>query len=151
PAVDGLTFSGGEPMAQAAGLAQVARSARRRRDVSVLCFTGYRLEQLTKHPPAPGVADPLAEIGVLIDDWYVAARGDGRGMRGSDNQRVHHLSGRLADHDFDRGPRHAEIRVTEQEALLIGVPPLGFAAIFDTAVDAARDAAGATLTVEERA
>ncbi|TXR92413.1 radical SAM protein [Streptomyces sp. col6] len=138
--VTGLTFSGGEPMAQAAGLAEVARLAREIRDVSVICFTGHRLERLRTRPPDPGVPALLAEVDVLVDGVYVAALDDGRGLRGSTNQRVHHLTGRLAgaDYDFEHRTRSAEIAVSGPEALLIGVPPPGLLDAFDLAVDAVR-------------
>ncbi|WP_406252776.1 radical SAM protein [Streptomyces atratus] len=140
PRVGGLTFSGGEPMEQAAGLAEVARLARKTRDVSVICFTGYRLERLRARPPSPGVPGLLGEIDVLIDGLYVTGLDDGRGLRGSSNQRVHHLTGRHADggYDFADRPRTAEIAVTGPEALLIGVPPKGLIDAFDSAVDTVR-------------
>ncbi|KUJ67431.1 radical SAM protein [Streptomyces albus subsp. albus] len=140
PRVTGLTLSGGEPMRQAAGLAEVVGIAREIRDVSVICFTGYRLERLRAQPPEPGVPALLAAVDVLIDGRYVAALNDGRGLRGSSNQRIHHLTPRLADcgYDFGHGPRSAEIAVRGPEALLIGVPPRGLLAAFDTAVDAVR-------------
>ncbi|MET8751004.1 4Fe-4S single cluster domain-containing protein [Streptomyces sp. NPDC004667] len=140
PRVDGLTFSGGEPMLQAAGLAEVARLAREDRELSVICFTGYRLERLRSAPPSPGVAALLSEVDVLIDGRYVAALDDGRGLRGSANQRIHHLTRRLADcgYDFARRPRTAEIAISGPEALLVGVPPTGLLAAFDAAVDSVR-------------
>lgn len=147
PRVGGLTFSGGEPMAQAAGLAEVARLAREMRDVSVICFTGHRLENLRTRPPSLGVTELLGEVDVLIDGLYVAALDDGRGLRGSSNQRVHHLTGRHADdaYDFAGRPRTAEIAVTGPEALLIGVPPKGLVDAFDSAVDTVRDRASAPV------
>ncbi|MEU9166304.1 4Fe-4S single cluster domain-containing protein [Streptomyces sp. NPDC048420] len=137
PRVTGLTLSGGEPMQQAAGLAELVRQARAIRDVSVVCFTGHRLEGLRARPPAPGVQDLLAQVDVLIDGRYVAALDDGRGLRGSSNQRVHHLTGRPAtrDYDFEGRSRTAEIAVDGPGALLIGVPPPGLLDVFDTAVD----------------
>ncbi|GLV86454.1 hypothetical protein Slala03_61430 [Streptomyces lavendulae subsp. lavendulae] len=140
PRVGGLTFSGGEPMQQAAGLAEVARLARREREVSVICFTGYRLERLRSAPPSPGVPALLAAVDVLIDGRYVAALDDGRGLRGSTNQRIHHLTRRLADcgYDFAHRPRTAEIAISGPEALLVGVPPSGLLAAFDSAVDSVR-------------
>jgi anaerobic ribonucleoside-triphosphate reductase activating protein len=147
PRVEGLTFSGGEPMAQAAGLAEVARLAREIRDVSVICFTGYRLERLRTRPPSPGVPALLREVDVLIDGLYVTALDDGRGLRGSSNQRVHHLTGRHAEggYDFAGRPRTAEIAVTGPEALLIGVPPKGLLDAFDSAVDTVRARASAPV------
>lgn len=134
--VEGLTFSGGEPMLQAAGLTAVAREARRRRPLSLICFTGFRLEQLLARPPAPGVDDLLAEMDVLIDGRYVRSLDDGRGLRGSTNQRIHHLTDQLRHCDYEllHGERVAEIRLSDGEALLVGVPPPGVAAAFDRAV-----------------
>ena len=133
PGVTGFTFSGGEPMAQAAGLAEVITIARRRRDLTLVCFTGYRLAELRDRPPGPGVAELLAQTDVLIDGRYVAARNDGRGMRGSSNQQVHMLTGRLAHAaaELAGGPRRAEIRLRGRSALLVGVPGREVAQAFD--------------------
>lgn len=127
PAVDGLTFSGGEPMSQAAGLAALARAARAQRDVSVVCFTGYTLSRLRAKPPNPGVDALLAQVDVLIDGQYVDAKNNGLGLRGSTNQRVHHLTERLAGsgYDFENQVRPAEIRVGDTAVTLVGVPAPG--------------------------
>jgi len=138
--VTGLTFSGGEPMLQAAALSEVARAARRERDVSLICFTGYRLARLRAHPPSPGVPSLLAEVDVLIDGTYVEARNDGRGLRGSGNQQVHHLTERLAfaAEALRTGPRRVEVAIDGGEALLVGVPSRPVLAAFDAAVDRVR-------------
>jgi anaerobic ribonucleoside-triphosphate reductase activating protein len=122
--VAGLTFSGGEPMAQALALADVIRHGRQMRELTLICFTGYRLAELRARPPGPGVAALLAQTDVLIDGRYVAARNDDRGLRGSDNQQIHFLSGRLAAarDELTDGPRRAELRLRAGSALLIGVP-----------------------------
>ncbi|RSN48583.1 radical SAM protein [Actinomadura sp. WAC 06369] len=133
PAVTGLTFSGGEPMAQAAGLAEAARAARAvRPELTLICFTGYRLERLRDRPPGPGVAELLAAADVLIDGLYVAGRNDDRGLRGSANQRVHHLTGRLREHAaaLADGPRRVEVRVRDRAALYVGVPSRAIAAAY---------------------
>jgi anaerobic ribonucleoside-triphosphate reductase activating protein len=131
PDVSGFTFSGGEPMAQAAGLAEAIRIARDQRDLTLVCFTGYRLAELTRRPAA-GVRDLLAQTDVLIDGRYVAARNDDRGLRGSANQRVHFLTGRLADAaaELRDGQRRTEIRLRGSSALLVGVPVRPVAAAF---------------------
>jgi anaerobic ribonucleoside-triphosphate reductase activating protein len=134
PAVTGLTFSGGEPMAQAAALAEVVRRARAARDLTLICFTGFRLAELRERPPGPGVAELLAQTDVLIDGRYVARRNDGRGLRGSDNQRVHALTGRLTEHcaELAAGPRRSEIRVRAGSTLLVGVPAAATARAFES-------------------
>ena len=133
PGVTGITFSGGEPMAQAAGLAEVIAIARRERDLTLICFTGYRLAELRERPPGAGVAELLARTDVLIDGRYVAQRNDGHGLRGSSNQQVHMLTGRLAHAagELAQGPRSTEIRVRERSALLVGVPSTAVAEMFD--------------------
>lgn len=134
-AVTGLTFSGGEPMAQAPALAALARHCRQLRDVTLICFTGYRLERLRgPHAPA-GATDLLDQIDVLIDGLYVADRNDGLGLRGSANQRIHHLTDRLRDggYDFEHRRRTAEVRVRARDVLLVGVPPPGLLAAIDEA------------------
>ncbi|MBE1484383.1 4Fe-4S single cluster domain-containing protein [Plantactinospora soyae] len=132
PRIDGVTFSGGEPMLQAAALAEVITLIRRDRELSLICFTGYRLEQLRDRPPNDGVPALLAEVDVLIDGLYVAARNDGRGLRGSTNQRIHHLTGRLSDSDYDYENRErvSELQQVDGELLLVGVPDPLFAAAF---------------------
>lgn len=121
--IEGLTFSGGEPMLQAAGLALLARTARQKRpDISIICYTGFTLEQLRQNPPGPGVAELLSEIDVLIDGHYIASLNDNRGLRGSVNQRVHYLSDRLRGFDFEKCSRNTEIHVMDGEILLVGVP-----------------------------
>ena len=139
PAVTGLTFSGGEPMAQAAGLAELAAVARADRELTVVCFTGFRLERLRRHPPDAGVCDLLEAVDVLIDGQYVEALNDGTGLRGSSNQRVHHLTARLRDDAFDweGGRRAAEIRVADREVMVVGVPPHGLLDAVDDVVEAA--------------
>jgi anaerobic ribonucleoside-triphosphate reductase activating protein len=126
PAVVGLTFSGGEPMAQAGGLAATVRAARSHRDLTLICFTGYRLETLATVPDADEL---LGEVDVLIDGLYVSSRNDGTGLRGSTNQQVHHLTDRLSgsDYDFQHGPRRAELTITGSALLLVGLPPPGLA------------------------
>ncbi|GGS54851.1 4Fe-4S single cluster domain-containing protein [Actinokineospora fastidiosa] len=131
PDVDGLTLSGGEPMAQAAALAELVGVVRARRDVSVVCFTGYTLGRLRRMPDAAAL---LSEVDVLIDGQYVERLNDGVGMRGSANQTVHHLTGRLAGFDFAGAPRSVEIRVGERDVTLVGVPPKGLLGVLDRAL-----------------
>lgn len=134
PRVEGLTFSGGEPMQQAAGLAETVASARQKRDLSLICFTGYRWERLCERPPNPGVPRLLAEIDVLIDGLYLHARDDDRGLRGSANQRVIHLTDRLCDisFDFEARPREVEVRLLSDSIQMIGLPTRATTAALDS-------------------
>jgi anaerobic ribonucleoside-triphosphate reductase activating protein len=134
PSVSGITISGGEPMQQAAGLAETVRLIRRRREVSIICFTGYRYEDLFDRPPSPGVNLLLAQIDVLIDGPYIARSNENRGLRGSSNQRIFYLSSRLSSYFLEESPRRAEIQIQEGQAFLVGVPPRGMSAAFSSAL-----------------
>lgn len=135
PAISGLTFSGGEPMLQAAGLARLARLAREKRDLNIICFTGFQKSTLENSPPGPGIADLLDQIDVLIDGPYIARLNDNRGLRGSSNQRIHYLTNRLADYDLEDTARRVEIKLSDGQAFLVGVPPVRLGDAFNQAMD----------------
>ena len=137
PQVTGLTFSGGEPMLQAAALARLARLARARRSIDIICFTGFVREPLEAQPPFPGVYDLLEQVDVLIDGPYISRMNDNTGLRGSHNQRVHYLTSRLAHYDLAHAPRQAEIQVSDGHALLVGVPPHRVSEAYTRAVERA--------------
>ena len=131
--VDGLTFSGGEPMQQAEGLALLARLARKIKPVSLICFTGYRYERLVSQPPNPGVHDLLGEIDVLIDGPYIEAKNDSVGLRGSSNQRIIHLTKKLQHHEFELQSRSLELSIRDGEISLIGIPTKNLKSALDQA------------------
>lgn len=125
---DGVTISGGEPMLQAAGLTEFVGRIREKKDVSVIVFTGYTLEELKKKPPGTGVGEFLDVIDVLIDGPYDESRNDDKGLRGSTNQRIHYLTGRIpkGSFDFEGVDRQAEVRIWDEGSILVlGTPPKG--------------------------
>ena len=87
PLTDGLTLSGGEPMAQAAECRRLAEIARERR-LNVWCYTGYTFEDLL----TVGTAEQrslLDKVDVLVDGPFLLAQ---RSLElkycGSRNQRL---------------------------------------------------------------
>lgn len=135
PDVSGLTFSGGEPMLQAVGLARLARLARQKREISIICFTGFQRQVLEKSPPVPGVYDLLDQIDVLIDGPYISRLNDNRGLRGSQNQKVHFITDRLSSTNFENSPRKADILIQNGQAMMVGVPPKGLDSAFQRAIE----------------
>lgn len=130
-AIRGLTFSGGEPMEQAAGLAALVRLAREIKDLDLICFTGYRYERLLKNPPNPGVDELLAQVDVLIDGPYIRSLNDSLGLRGSSNQRVIHLTSRLSGFDLESSRRDVEVTITNGKLAFIGIPTPGMASAME--------------------
>ena len=100
--IDGVTFTGGEPFLQSAGLAALA-ALLGERGLSVVTFTGYTLEQL-RLSQDPDQQMLLARTDLLVDGPYVEALRDRLPLRGSTNQRLHYLSGRLGPADLDGLP-----------------------------------------------
>jgi anaerobic ribonucleoside-triphosphate reductase activating protein len=131
--VSGITFSGGEPMAQAAGLAALADRIRAERDWSVMAYSGFTLAHLRRH----GTDDQralLARLDLLVDGPYVQAQHAPLRWRGSRNQRLHYLTGR---HRPDEPDEFAglEFAVDDGRISWIGVPPVaGFRSSFESAM-----------------
>lgn len=98
--IEGVTFTGGEPFAQARALAALARVVRAA-GLSVFVFTGYDLAELTR----PEHRALLALSDVAVTGRYVeAARTFDLPWRGSANQQVHFLSRRYGPADMLRAP-----------------------------------------------
>ncbi len=87
PLLDGVTLSGGEPFAQAAACAQVARQAHQA-GLNVWTYTGYLFEAIqAKGDPAWEAL--LRETDVLVDGpFLLGEKTYGLPFRGSRNQRL---------------------------------------------------------------
>ena len=86
PLCRGVTFSGGEPFAQAEGFARLARLLKEK-GYEVASYSGYTFEQLLRGTPAQ--QGLLKTIDVLIDGPFVLAeRSLELSFRGSRNQRI---------------------------------------------------------------
>ena len=80
-----VTFSGGDPMYQAAGFAELARQIHRRTQKDIWCFTGFTFESLIHADQR----ELLSELDVLVDGPYKEALRDPDLLfRGSSNQRI---------------------------------------------------------------
>jgi len=121
-APDGLTISGGEPMLQAAALAEMCRLVRKaRHGINIIVFTGRLFAELT----SADQKDFISQIDLLIDGEYVDELNDGVGLRGSSNQQLHFLTPVLLPYKQELlfGPRRREIHLlNDYEILTIGIP-----------------------------
>lgn len=89
-----VTFSGGDPMYQAEGFAELARAIRSENDKDIWCFTGYRYENLLKNPKQ---LELLKLIDVLVDGPFMKdLRDEDLFFRGSSNQRIINVQKSLA-------------------------------------------------------
>ena len=80
-----VTFSGGDPMYQAAGFAELAQAIRQQSNKDIWCFTGFVYESLI-HEDQRAL---LEQIDVLVDGPFVEELRDPDLLfRGSSNQRL---------------------------------------------------------------
>lgn len=86
--LEGITLTGGEPFEQAEALAELAMHIRRA-GLSVMAFTGFKLEELCQ--PEQRALLNLCDI-VVAGRYVQALRTEYLTWRGSSNQTVHILS-----------------------------------------------------------
>lgn len=80
-----VTFSGGDPMYQAAGFAELAHAIHNETQKDIWCYTGFRYESLISHDQR----ELLEHVDVLVDGPYVERLRDSDLLfRGSSNQRL---------------------------------------------------------------
>ena len=86
PLCRGVTFSGGEPFAQAGGYAELAK-ALKEKGYEVASYSGYTFEQLLEGTKAQ--QELLAQLDVLIDGPFIQSEKSLEvPFRGSKNQRI---------------------------------------------------------------
>ena len=86
PLCKGVTFSGGEPFAQAEGFAELAM-ALKEKGYEVASYSGYTFEQLLNGTPAQKKL--LGMLDILIDGQFIQAEKSLEiAFRGSKNQRI---------------------------------------------------------------
>ena len=81
-----VTFTGGDPMYQPEGFAELARAIRERTEKTIWCYTGFTFETLVNNPRQR----PLLElVDVLVDGPFIKdLRDEDLLFRGSKNQRL---------------------------------------------------------------
>ena len=81
-----VTFTGGDPMFQPQGFAELAQAIRENSTKNIWCYTGYRFEDLLQNPAQKAL---LEQIDVLVDGRFIdALKDDELRFRGSCNQRI---------------------------------------------------------------
>lgn len=81
-----VTFSGGDPMFQPEGFAELAQAIKENSDKNIWCYTGYTFEQLLNSTRYTRL---LQYIDVLVDGRFrQELRDESLYFRGSSNQRL---------------------------------------------------------------
>lgn len=114
--ITGMSFSGGEPFAQAEAVAEIAKHARQR-GLSTLSWSGYTRRRLESVNAPRGAAALLAQLDVLIDGLYVANRMEGDPLRGSSNQVIHLLTDKHVPSEF--GEQVVDVQCSSKDGAVV--------------------------------
>lgn len=108
--IEGVTFLGGEPFEQAQELVVLAKKIKAQ-NLSVVCFTGYTIEEL-KAKNSSAVNRFLKYIDLLIDGGFEKEKFDlSRPWVGSSNQRYIFLSDFYSQEDIVQYKNKIEARI----------------------------------------
>lgn len=129
PPIEGITFSGGEPMLQAEGLCQMIDLIRAQRDLSMILYTGFTYEQLCVFGTGYQKA-LLNKLDILIDGPYLEDLHTDQYWRGSSNQRIRFLTERYRDQWEEkvnqRNDSPLEFEIDHRSVHWMGIAPKGF-------------------------
>jgi len=92
PDIEGVTYSGGEPLEQLKPLVVLSRRLRQA-GLSIVCYTGYTLQELQRSGHRD-VSELLDCVDILIDGPFLRDQAACLLWRGSRNQQVHFLTER---------------------------------------------------------
>ncbi len=136
PGLEGVTFSGGEPLAQVGPLLELAQRLVIR-GLSIVCYTGFTLAELRAREDIR-VTEFLQLCDVLIDGRYDERVAGFHPWRGSSNQQVHFLTARYQDYrerlESQGSTREVEMIVTQDGYTATGILDLELLQSVDTAV-----------------
>ena len=90
--IEGVTYSGGEPMLQAVELIELSKRIKKK-SLSIVCYTGFTYEQILGGK-VKGGRELLQWIDILIDGLFIEEEKAPLLWRGSRNQRVYFLTDR---------------------------------------------------------
>jgi anaerobic ribonucleoside-triphosphate reductase activating protein len=118
--IEGVTYTGGEPMAQAEALFRLSVILKSR-GLTVLCYSGFTLDEL-QTDGSPDISNLLSVTDVLIDGRYQKDNRASLMWRGSANQRVHFLTNTYTDYQplLEASFMHTELVVSEGGVLFTG-------------------------------
>ena len=95
--LDGLTFSGGDPLLQPEAVIEIAAAAKNA-GLNLWLYTGWTFEQIQNGAAGEKAKEALTQLDVLVDGPFVEKLKTGRAIwRGSDNQRLIDVQRTLAE------------------------------------------------------
>jgi anaerobic ribonucleoside-triphosphate reductase activating protein len=121
--IEGITFSGGEPFAQAAGLAESARLFRKE-GLTLMSYSGFTAEEINQK--GKPYTDLLDQLDILVDGEFIKEQQCNRLWRSSANQKIHFLSDRYHEYKklVSQDLREFEVVLSGNDLRITGFPKL---------------------------
>ena len=111
-----------ERIPPAAGILELVKLFQNRYTEDILIFTGYTIEEL--HRKRSGrIREILDRTAVLVDGRYIEGRNSQKGLRGSDNQRIHVFKFHERYDNAEEQERRLQCVRTGDRLWMIGIPP----------------------------
>ncbi len=124
--IEGVTYTGGEPIIQARALAILSKKLKAQ-GMTIVCYTGYTLEFLRKQANS-WIDELLSNVDIIIDGPYIQALSDHLLWRGSSNQKMYFLSDKYRHFEQQSRKRRSQVEFTigKREFITTGNWPHGF-------------------------
>ena len=122
--IEGITISGGEPFLQIDALHELLTIIRKRKNLGVILYTGYTMEQLRQMIDSKVDQIITSFSDIIIDGEYIDELNDGGSLKGSANQTVNFITDRYLPYKslYEGKRRDIQILIDNDRSLLIGVP-----------------------------
>lgn len=118
--IDGFTISGGEPFFHPWALNALVQALVNIND-DILIFTGYTIEEL-KEQKNDAIESVIETCSALIDGPYIKELNDGKGLRGSTNQRCFVFKHHNKYRGIETAGRTLQTIICDNMVLMIGIP-----------------------------
>jgi anaerobic ribonucleoside-triphosphate reductase activating protein len=97
--IEGITLSGGEPFMQVEAMAELIKTLKVHKDLSIMIYSGYTLEELYALN-SKKAEEVLKSCDILIDGQFKKEFQMSEPWRGSQNQKIHFLTSRYGVDDY---------------------------------------------------
>jgi len=124
--IEGVTFTGGEPLLQAKEILSLAKFIKSK-DLTIVCYTGYLFQEILQGQ-VPYAKDLIEYVDILIDGRYIESEKASLVWRGSRNQKVHFLTQRYKHLEplvLIEGKREIELQIGKEAVNITGIFDLG--------------------------
>ena len=118
--MDGITISGGEPFLQVKELISLVDRVSEKVNKDILIYTGFAMNELESSYPYE-MEFIKSKVSVIIDGEYIAMMDNGKGLMGSENQKIYVYSNFEKYKNIRSCERRSQSFLYNGKIILIGI------------------------------